>query len=128
MARTVIEFPERSHFSTDYTVLIGDINSADHLGADRLFSILIEAQMRFIAWLGYPNRHLIAGVGYIVADTEFVFRAESKHGDELSIDVAVANFTNKGFELLYRFYNKTQGQLAALAKWIFCKENGEATI
>ena len=116
MARTIIEFPDQSHFSTDYTVLIADINSADHLGADRLFSILIEAQMRFIYSLGYPDRHRIAGSRYIVADTEFVFRSESKHGDALKIDIAVANFSAKGFELLFRFYNSTRDQLAALAK------------
>ena len=116
MARTVIEFPAQSHFSTDYTILIGDINSADHLGADRLFSILIEAQMRFIYSLGYPDRHRIAGSRYIVADTEFVFRSESHHGDQLRIDVAVANVGGKGFELLFRFYNSTRDALAALAK------------
>ena len=116
MGRTVIEFPNKVDFSTDYTVLIADINSADHLGADRLFAIVIESQMRFFAHLGYANAKLVEGVGYIISDTEFIFKSEAKHGDTLLIDVAATNFTSKGFELLYRIHNSTKERPLALVK------------
>ena len=74
MARTVIEFPKQSHFSTDYTVLISDINSANH-GADKIFSLMIEVQMRF-AYLGYDKTPYLEGVNYLMGDTEFIFKAE----------------------------------------------------
>ena len=114
MARTVIEFPENILFSTAYTVLMSDVNRADHLGADRIFSIVIESQMRFFTHLGYDRT--IEGVSYIVADTEFIFKAESKYLDELTIDVAASNIREKSCELIYRIQNSSKGTLAALVK------------
>ena len=87
MARTVIEFPQQSHFSTDYTVLISDINSANHFGADKMFSLMIEVQMRFFAYLGYDKTSQLEGVNYLMGDTEFTFKAESFYADQLTIDV-----------------------------------------
>ena len=97
-------------------MLISDINSANHLGADRLFAIVIEAQMRFFAHLGYEKSKELDGVGYIMADTEFIFKAESVYADQLRIDVAVDNLQAKSFELKYRITNTTKGQLAAVVK------------
>lgn len=114
MARTVIEFPETVLFSTEYTVLMSDVNRADHLGADRIFSIVIESQMRFFTHHGYDRS--IEGVGYIVADTEFVFKAESHYLDELVIDVAASNIRDKSCEIIYRIHNVTRSNLAALVK------------
>ncbi len=116
MPRTVIHFPAHVDFVTDHTVVVGDINAADHLGVDRLFAIVFEAQLRFVSSLGYPNPRTIDGVGYIMADTESVYRAESKRGDVLQIEVSVDNLHSKGFELLYRVYNKTRSLEAALIK------------
>ena len=97
-------------------MLISDINSANHLGADKIFSIMIEAQMRFLADIGYQQSHEIEGVGYIMGDTEFIFKAESGYGDQLQIDVAACQFSNKGFELRYRVTNKTKAAVAAYIK------------
>lgn len=116
MPRTVIEFPSSYHFSTEYQVLISDINSANHLGADKLFSIMIEAQMRFLAHFGYHKSAEIEGVGYIMGDTEFVFKAESVHADRLTIDMAACHFNDKSFELRYRVTNTTKNAVAAYIK------------
>lgn len=116
MPRTTIDFPNHINFSTDYTVLISDINSANHLGADRIFAIMIEAQMRFFADLGYAQTKEIEGTGYIMADTEFIFRAESVYADQLQIDVVACDFAEKSFELRYRISNKTKGVVAAIIK------------
>ena len=116
MARTVIEFPDQYQYSTDYAVLIGDINSANHLGADKIFSIMIEAQMRFLAHLGYAQSTEIEGVGYIMGDTEFIFKSEAVYGDQLQIDVAACEFATKSFELRYRISNKSTQAIVALVK------------
>lgn len=116
MARTVIEYPQQSHFSTDYTVLISDINSANHFGADKMFSLMIEVQMRFFAYLGYDKTPQLEGVNYLMGDTEFIFKAESFYADQLTIDVAVGDFSSKGFELLYRVKNNTRNTDAAYIK------------
>ena len=51
-----------------------------------------------------------------MADSEAVYLGESKRGDKLRIDVAVNNFTHKGFELYYRLKNETKGCDTALIK------------
>ena len=116
MARTIIKFPEEQHFSTEYTVLISDINSANHFGADKMFSLMIEVQMRFFAYLGYDKTPTLEGVNYLMGDTEFLFKAESFYADQLTIEVAVGDFSAKGFELLYRVHNRTRCVVAAYMK------------
>ena len=116
MPRTVIHFPDQIHFSTDYTVLIADINSANHLGADKVFAIMIETQMRFFAHLGYARSPGIEGAGYIMGDTELIFCAESHYADRLTIDVAVCDFGDKSFELRYRITNQEKSKVAAYIK------------
>lgn len=116
MPRTVIDFPDQYHYSTDYSVLIGDINSANHLGADKIFSIMIEAQMRFLAHLGYAQSTAIEGAGYIMGDTEFIFKSEAVYGDQLQIDVAACEFAAKSFELRYRISNQSSKAIVAYVK------------
>ena len=80
-----------------------------------MFSLMIEVQMRFFAYLGYDKTSQLEGVNYLMGDTEFTFKAESFYADQLTIDVAVGDFS-KGFELLYRVKNNTRNSVAAYIK------------
>ena len=113
MARRVIELPSTFKFSTEYKVLYSDINAANHLGADRVLPIAMEAQMRFIKSLGYDNALVFEDAGLIMAHSEVQYISEMSYGEELKIDVAAANFSNKSVDLVYRFTNKTKGIEAA---------------
>ena len=77
---------------------------------------MIEVQMRFFAHLGYDKTPQLEGVNYLMGDTEFIFKAESFYADQLTIDVAVGDFSSKGFELLYRVKNNTRNTDAAYIK------------
>ncbi len=48
MTRRTIDIPDTFHFETDYRVVYSDINAANHLAADRILPIALEAQFRFI--------------------------------------------------------------------------------
>ena len=113
MARRVIELPSTFKFSTDYKVLYSDINAANHLGADRVLPIAMEAQMRFIKSLGYDDALVFEDAGLIMAHSEVQYISEMHYGNELEIDVTAANFSNKSVDLIYRFTNKTKGAEAA---------------
>ena len=55
MSRVEINFPEVTHFSTELSVRIGDVNQANHLGHDRMITMIHEARIQFFKALGYEE-------------------------------------------------------------------------
>lgn len=109
MPRKSIELPDRFPFTTDYTVLYSDVNVANHLAADRIPAIAIEAQLRFIIALGYEHATAFEEAGLIMAHSEISYLSETDYGDRLAIDVSAGNFTAKSFELFFRLRNVSKG-------------------
>ncbi len=105
MSRKTIEIPERFLFTTEYVVLYSDVNVANHLAADRIPAIAIEAQLRFIIALGYEHATAFEEAGLIMAHSEISYLSETDYGDRLAIDVTACNFTDKSFDLLFRLRN-----------------------
>ncbi|MCB1706150.1 MAG: thioesterase family protein [Halioglobus sp.] len=105
MPRKTIELPPRFIFSSDYRVLYSDVNSVNHLGADRVLPIAMETQLRFINHLGYDDAIAFEDAGLIMGYSEVQYLAEAKYGDELRIELAVDNLREKSFELVYRISN-----------------------
>lgn len=106
--RKNIEVPEAFLFSTEYNVLYSDVNSANHLGADRVLPIAMEAQLRFIKHLGYTDAITFEDAGLIMAHSEVQYLSEAKYGDSLIIELASRNFARKSFELVYRIHNQSR--------------------
>ncbi|MEC9409439.1 MAG: hypothetical protein VYD52_03175, partial [Pseudomonadota bacterium] len=48
MARVNLELPDVFTFSTHLTVRVSDINYGNHLGNDRMISLLHEARLRYL--------------------------------------------------------------------------------
>lgn len=113
MARREIELPNIFTLSTDYKVLFSDINRANHLGADRVLTITLEAQIRFMKSLGYGDPALFENTGLIVTHSEVQYISEMHHGNDLEIEVTADIVSNKSVDLFYRFTNKTRGIEAA---------------
>lgn len=108
MARKFIALPGTFVFSTEYDVLYTDVNSANHLGADRVLPIAMEAQLRFIKHLGYEDAIAFEDAGLIMAHAETAYLSEADYGDRLCIDLGVGEFNGKSFELLYRISNASK--------------------
>lgn len=109
-ARKNIELPQHFLFSTRYDVLYSDVNSANHLGADRVLPIAMEAQLRFIKHLGYTDAIAFEDAGLIMAFSEVQYISEAKYGDVLEIQLAARNFGRKSFEFVYRIENQSNGR------------------
>ena len=105
MSKKTIDLPEQFIFSTEYDVLYSDVNSANHLGADRFLPIAMEAQLRFIKYLGYANATAFEDAGLIMAHSEIQYLAEAQYSDRLKIELAADNFREKSFELIYKITN-----------------------
>ncbi len=108
MTRKTIELPKDFHFRTQYTVLFSDINSANHLGADRIQPITTETQQRFIKSLGYDNALIFEDAGLIMVHSEIEYKSETDYAHELIIDMAISNFKEKSIEFAYRIFNDTK--------------------
>ncbi|PID44634.1 MAG: thioesterase [Proteobacteria bacterium] len=115
MARVIIQFPERFVFSHTMDVRIYDVNHGQHLGHDRLISLIHEARNRFFQSLGYEELD-IDGVGIVIADLEITYLGEAFAGERVRVDLAVANFGRKNMEMFYRVVNAESEESIADAK------------
>lgn len=116
MTRKTITLPDRFLFSMEYDVLYSDVNSADHMGADRILPVAMEAQLRFIKRLGYTEASAFEDAGLIMAHSEVQYLAEATYGDRLKVELAVDNVQEKSLELLYRITNlSTEREMTRLA-------------
>ena len=95
-------------YSMEYDVLYSDVNSADHMGADRVLPVAMEAQLRFLKQLGYTDASAFEDAGLIMAHSEVQYLAEAKYGDRLKIELAADNIQTRSFELAYRITNLTK--------------------
>jgi acyl-CoA thioesterase FadM len=102
MPHSKIEMPAKMLFSTEYPVLITDMNAANHMGADRIMPVVIEAQLRFLQHLGSPDGATIDGVGHIMVESTTEYLAQARYGDVLRIEVGASAFGNKTVDLIYR--------------------------
>lgn len=115
MARIKLEPLSSYSFSCNITVRIDDINYGNHLSNDAYLKYMHEARLQFFASMGYSEMNL-AGTSVIMGDTAIVFKAECFYGDELTVEVGVADIGVRSFDLCYRISNFKTQQLVALAK------------
>jgi len=115
MARIEIQIPERFIFSTEVPIRISDINRGRHLAHDAVLSILEEARVRFMTSLGYKDEN-INGVGLITVDAGVIYKKQGFYGQTLRIELALADFTRKGCDIIYRMTNAETGEEMVRAK------------
>lgn len=114
MSRIQIALPQSFAFHTKLTVQIGDINYGNHLGNDAVLRLAHEARLRFLNSMNYSEMQ-IEGASLILSDAAIVFLNEAFYGDELTIDVAVSEFSRAGFTMIYKISNQiTQKEIARI--------------
>ena len=117
MARIKISFPVDFIFKTKITIRVTDVNYGGHVGNDSILSIMHEVRLQFLKHLGFKSEvDIDENVGLIVADVAVQYKAESFHGDELEIRVAVQDFNKYGFDMLYQLINVRSGSEVAVGK------------
>jgi acyl-CoA thioesterase FadM len=115
MARIKISLPSEFVFSTEIPVRIGDINRGMHLGHESFLVILEEARVRFLHSIGYAESD-ISGAGLIMTDASIVYLKQGHYGQTLKVDIAVNDFTTRGFDMVYRVSDAETGVEIARAK------------
>lgn len=116
MARIKLEMPQHFTFSTEMPVRIGDINYGGHLSNDALLAMIHEARMRFLKQYQYVDELNIEGLGLIMTDSAIIYKAEGFHGDDIQIDIAIADFNKYGCDFYYLLSNRQTAVELAHAK------------
>ncbi len=115
MARLKIDFPDNFIFSTEIPVRIGDMNRGMHLGHEIFLVIIEEARARLLAKFGYTDTD-IKGLGLILTDASIVYLSQVRYGQTLKVDIAVIDFSSRGFDMVYRISDTKTGVESARAK------------
>lgn len=115
MARIVMDLPDQFTFSTELDIRVSEVNYANHLGNDRMVSLLHEARLQFLRQYNFGEFN-IAGLGIMVTDLVVTFRAESFVGDVLTFHVGLMDFNKYGCDVIYRVKNNAKDTLVAEAK------------
>lgn len=115
MARLKLNMPRHFTFTTEMQVRIGDINYGGHLGNDAVLAMIHEARVRFLKQYQYAEMD-VEGCGIIMTDSAIIYKAESFHGEEVQIDVTVADFNKYGCDFFYLLSNRRTAVEIAHAK------------
>src|SRR5688500_17292660 len=117
MSRIQIDLPEKFLFTTDLIVRASDLNYGNHVGHDRLLTLMQDARVQFYRSLGFKNELNFEGdIGQVIADVAVQYKSESFLGDELTIKIGISDFNKYGFDMLYLIENKVTGKQVALCK------------
>lgn len=115
MARVRLDLPDSFTFETEMTVRVSDINYGNHLGNDRMVSMLHEARLRFLLEHGFSELN-IGGIGILVSDLVVNFTAEAFVAEKLKFRVGLTDFNKYGCDFIYQVVNGEQEKVIAKAK------------
>lgn len=114
MARVKIDMPEKLGFTTQIPVRITDINYGGHVGNDSLLSIIHQARVNYLEFLGFEERG--PETGLIMADAALVYKGEGFKGDIFDIAIGAADISPFGFDIYYRITTVRDGKTIIIAE------------
>ena len=117
MARVEVSLPDRFLYKTEIIVRASDLNYGNHLGHDRVLTLMQDARVEFYRTLGFNNELNFDGsIGQVIADVVVQYKSESFLADKLIISIGIADFNKYGFDMYYLVENAANGKEVARAK------------
>jgi acyl-CoA thioesterase FadM len=115
MGRIKLEMPKVYPFETLLSVRVSDLNYGNHLGNDRVLTLIHEARMRYLRHYGYAELDA-EGVGFLQGDCAIVYKSEGFWGDQLRIRVAAGDYSRVGLDFFFRIEKAEDGRVLAEGK------------
>lgn len=115
MKRMQLDLPDEFPFCTSVDIRIGDINYGQHVGHDAMLALLHEARLRMLRQHGCSEMD-VGGCGLIMGDAAIVFQGEVAYPSTLLIEVALANPSRAGFDMVYRVRDAESRSAVAVAR------------
>lgn len=116
MNRIKLEVPLDIVFTCTIAVRITDINYGNHLGNDAILSILHEARVQYLMYLGFTELNIGNNVSLIMSDVAIEFKREGFYGDVIEISIRLGDTNRVGFDLYYVLTTTSNKKLIAQAK------------
>ncbi len=116
MPRVKLKFPEQqSLFFTKIPLRVSDMNYGNHLGNDKVLSLVHEARVQFLHALGCTEMD-IGGCGLIMSDAIVVFKNEGFYGDVLYIHIYIGEINAHSFDLFYKLVKEKDDIVVPVAE------------
>jgi len=109
MERLTIVLPEKFNFTTEFPVLINDINSGNHVGNDAFVRYINATYWRFSDAFGISK-------SIIMTDLAILFKSEAFYGDVLKCEAAVSVQTKHSCHFYCRMSHSKTGKEIIRAK------------
>jgi acyl-CoA thioester hydrolase len=117
MPRVEVNLPDRFLYTTEMVVRASDLNYGNHVGHDRVLTLLQDARVEFYRTLGFKNELNFDGsIGQVIADVSIQYKSESFLADTLIVRIGLSDFNKYGFDMFYLVENKTTAKEVARAK------------
>ena len=120
MARVKVELPTTFLLTLKIPVRITDLNYGAHLGNDALLSILHEARVQLLAYLGTAEFDAATKLGFIMVDVAIEYKGEAFYGDVLHVQLGVADASKYGFDVAYHIHNQAGKEIARAKTGMLC--------
>ena len=121
MARVELTLPDKFIFETQLTVRASDLNYGNHVGNDRILTLMQEARVLFYQSLGFKNEMSFEdSIGHVIADAVVVYKSEAFLADVLRIEIAIADLSKYGFDVYYRIVNQHNKEVAQGKTGVVC--------
>ncbi len=92
-------------FSTTITVNVEHVNYGNHLGHDKLVSLMHEARLRFLEHLGQSEIDFY-GISLILKSLVVNYHQEAFRGDQLTFAMTIHEVSGATFSLHYEIRNQ----------------------
>ena len=116
MSKYLVNLPDQVMFSTNFTVDYGYLNMGNHLAADKMLTIAIEAMCRIYTKIGYSDPRDMDGGWLFMTNSQVDYVSECIHGDKLIIDVEVIQSGEKTLDYVFLITKSGNGQQVARIK------------
>ncbi|MBC6611071.1 thioesterase family protein [Hymenobacter sp. BT507] len=120
MPRIKVALPDTYLLTVALPIRITDLNYGAHLGNDALLSLLHEARVQFLQFLGQPEFDPATRQGFIMADVAVEYKGEGFHGDTLHIQLAATDQHKYGFDVVYWVKNQDGNEIARAKTGMLC--------